>query len=105
MIIRKIFLVCLLMLTAQATLAATAAVREMAGMLVKLEHYPSTAEKSRLMELAASKDSTAQEKVVANAMANLSHSATDADKAKLKQVVGDAVAPAEVRELAGIILA
>lgn len=102
--IKRIALACLLMLAVQPVLAASTAVREMAGILVKLEHYPSAAEKSRLAELAASKDTTAQEKVVANAMANLSHAAADADKAKLKQTQGDATAPTEIRELAGIIL-
>ena len=104
MTIRKICLICLLMLAVQPVLAASSAVREMAGMLVKLEHYPSAAEKSRLMELAASKDTTAQEKIVANAIANLKHAAADADKAKLKQAVDDSSASTEVRELAGIIL-
>ena len=38
------------------------------------------------------------------AIANLSHSAAAEDMDKLKKVMGDAAAPAEVRELAGIIL-
>ena len=104
MMIKKVCLMCLLMLAVQPVLAASAAVREMAGILVKLEHYPSTAEKSRLMELASSKESTEQEKVVANAIANLSHTVADADVPKLKQVMDDAAAPTEVREMAGIIL-
>lgn len=104
MTIRGIGLLCLLMFVAQPVLAATAAVREMAGILVKLEHYPSAAEKSRLKELATSSTNTEQEKVVANAISNVSHTAADADIAKLKQVMGDATAPAEVRDLAEIIL-
>ena len=104
MMIKKVCFMCLLMLAVQPVLAASAAVREMAGMLVKLEHYPSAADKSRLMELAVSKDSTDLEKVIANAMVNLKHAVADADKAKLKQTQDDAAAPAEVRELAGIIL-
>lgn len=104
MMIKKICLMCLLMLAVQPVLAASAAVREMAGILVKLEHYPSTAEKSRLMELAASKDSTDREKVIANAMVNLKHAVADADKVKLKQTQDDAAAPTEVRDLAGIVL-
>lgn len=104
MTVRRICLLCLMMLVVQPVLAATSAVREMAGILVNLEHYPSAAEKSRLKELAANKDNTEQEKVVANAIANLSHTASDADKSKLKKLMDDATAPAEVRDLAVIIL-
>ena len=102
--ISKLCWLSLLLLGVQSAWAATGAVSEMAGMLMHLEHYPSAAEKSRLHDIAASKNSSAQEKVVANALANLKHSAADDDKAKLKQVKDDATASAEVRELAGIIL-
>ena len=104
MTVRKICLLCLMMLVVQPVLAATGAMREMAGIVIKLEHFPSAAEKSRLKELASSKESTEQEKVVANAIANLSHTVADADIPKLKQVMGDATASAEVRDLAAIIL-
>lgn len=104
MTIRRICLLCVMTLAVQPVLAATPAVREMAGILINLEHYPSAAEKSRLKELAASKEYTEQEKVVANTLVNLNHSAADADKAQLQQLMGDASAPADVRDLAGIIL-
>lgn len=104
MTIRTITLLCFLMLAAQPAVAATATVSEFASILIKLEHYPSATEKSRLQEIAASSNSNEQEKVLANAIANLSHAAADADKAKLKQLMGDAAAPTELRDLAGIIL-
>ncbi len=93
-----------LMLGAQSALAASAAVREMAGIMVNLEHHPSDAEKVKLKGIVDNKGSTGQERVLATAIANLSHSVAAEDKDKLKQVAGDAAAPAEVRELAGIIL-
>lgn len=93
-----------LMLGAQSALAASAAVREMAGIMVHLEHHPSDAEKVKLKGIVDNKGSTGQERVLATAIANLSHSAAAEDMDKLKKVMGDAAAPAEVRELAGIIL-
>lgn len=93
-----------LMLGAQSALAASEAVREMAGIMVNLEHYPSDAEKTKLKGIVDNKGSTAQERVLATAISNLKHKVAAGDKDKLKQVMDDAVAPAEVRELAGIIL-
>ena len=93
-----------LMLGAQSALAASAAVREMAGILVHLEHYPNDAEKAKLKGIVDNKGSTEQERVLATAISNLKHHAADADVGKLKKVMGDAAAPAEVRDLAGIVL-
>jgi len=93
-----------LMLGAQSALAASQAVREMAGIIVHLEHYPSSDEKGKLKSIADNMASTAQERVLARAIMNLKHKAADEDKDKLKQVMNDAAAPAEVRDLAGIIL-
>jgi len=93
-----------LLLASQSALAASEAVREMAGIMVHLEHYPSDAEKAQLKDIIDSKTSTAQERVLAAAITNLKHHAADADKSKLKQVMDDTSAPAEIRELAGIVL-
>ena len=93
-----------LMAGAQPALAASAAVREMAGIMMHLEHYPSDAEKARLNAIAADQGSSAQERVIATAMLNLKHHAAAGDVDKLKMVSGDISAPVEVRELAGIVL-
>ena len=104
MTVKKICFMCVMMLMVQPVMAATTtAVQEMAGVLVSLEHYPTDSQKSRLMELARTAG-TQQEKVVANAIANLNHTVADADKPKLKLVIDDETTPAEVRDLAGIIL-
>lgn len=104
----KYFLVMLsaagLMLGAQSALAASAAVREMAGIMMNLSHYPSDAEKARLSAIVADKGSTGQERVIATAIANLEHKVAAGDAGKLKQVMGDMSAPVEVRDLAGIVL-
>ena len=93
-----------LMLGAQSALAASAAVREMAGIVMHLSHYPSDAEKAKLRAIVAEKGSTEQERVIATAISNLAHKVAAGDVDKLKQVMGDMSAPAEVRDLAGIVL-
>ena len=93
-----------LMLGAQSALAASAAVREMAGIMAHLEHYPSDAEKAKLKGIVISKDSTEQERVLASAISHFKHNVDTKDVDKLKKVMGDAAAPAEVRDLAGIVL-
>lgn len=93
-----------LMLGAQSALAASEAVREMAGIMMDLNHYPGDAEKARLGAIAADKGSTEQERVIATAISNLEHKVAEGDVDKLKKVMNDASAPAEIRDLAGIIL-
>lgn len=93
-----------LMLGAQAALAASTAVREMAGIMVHLEHYPSDAEKDKLKAIVADKGSTEQERVIATAITNLKHKVAAGDADKLKKVAADTSAPAEVRDLASIVL-
>ncbi len=93
-----------LMLGAQSVLAASAAVREMAGIMKNLNHYPGSEEKARLKAIAADKASTDQERVIATAIMNLEHEVAAGDADKLRKVSGDMSAPAEVRELAGIVL-
>jgi hypothetical protein len=93
-----------LLLGAQSALAASMAVREMAGIVVHLAHYPSDAEKAKLQGIVDSRDSTGPERVLAGAIMNLKHKARAADKDRLRLLVNDAAAPAEVRDLAGIVM-
>lgn len=93
-----------LLLGAQSALAASMAVRGMAGIVMKLNHYPSDAEKAELKAIAADKESTDQERMIATAISNMEHKVTAGDAGKLKQVMNDMSASAEVRDLAGIVL-
>ncbi len=95
-----------LMLGAQTALAASAAVREMARIVMHLEHYPSDADKKTLKGILDNTGSTGQERVLATAISNsnLQHRAAAEDMDKLKKVKNDAAAPAEVRDLASILL-
>lgn len=93
-----------LMLGAHSALAASAAVKEMAGITMHLNHYPGDAEKARLKAIASDMGNTEQERIIATAISNLEHKVAKADADKLRQVAGDMSAPAEVRDLAGIVL-
>lgn len=93
-----------LMAGTQAALAASPAVREMAGIMLHLEHYPGDAEKARLNAIVADKGNSVQERTLAMAMLNLKHHAAAGDVDRLKQLSTDMSAPAEVRELARIVL-
>lgn len=93
-----------LMLGAQSALAASAAVHEMAGIMMHLMHYPSDAEKMKLKAIVDDMNSTSQERVVATAIIDLKHHAAPQDVGKLKMVAGDMSAAPEVRDLAGIVL-
>ena len=54
--------------------------------------------------IAADMGNTRQERAIATAIANLEHKVTAGDAETLRQVAGDMSAPAEVRDLAGIVL-
>ncbi|MBI5450803.1 MAG: hypothetical protein HY940_05545 [Gammaproteobacteria bacterium] len=103
MLIRALLLICLLAITHSA-LAAGGAIREMAGILIGLEHYPSDAEKVTLKNIAASTDSTEQERVLAAAISNMNHNVANADRGKVRQIADDAGASGAVRDLAKIML-
>jgi len=96
--------VCCVSLAAfQSAIAASDAVKTMAGIMMGLNHYPSDSEKATLKGIVDGKASDA-EKACATAMINLQHAATDADKATLNGVISDKKTPEDVRALAKIIV-
>ena len=103
---RLLFVVAMagLMMGAQPVFAASAAVKQMAGIMDHLMHYPSDAEKAQLQTIIDDKGSSAQEKVVARSIKDLQHHVAAGDVDGLKQVMADASAPQDVRDLAGIVL-
>lgn len=85
-------------------LASSDAVKQMAGIMSHLEHYPSKAEIETLKGIVLNKDNSPQERIVATAISNLKHHVADEDKDVLKQVMNDRSAPDELKDLAGIVL-
>ncbi len=84
--------------------AETKAVQTMAGILVKLNHFPSDAEKASLKAIVEDKTTTASEKVVAEALMNLQHKVTAGDKTKLDELLKDKAATESVKTLATILV-
>lgn len=76
--------------------------KNMANIMMHLNHFPSDAEKKQLSSIADSTKS-AGIKVIANAMINLQHSASAADKKRLQAVIDDENTPENVKTLASIV--
>lgn len=94
---------CFALVGIQSAIAASDAIKTMAGIMMKLNHYPSDAEKGTLKGIVDGKSSAA-EKTLATAMINLEHAATAADKKKLKALIEDDATPGPARAMAKIIM-
>jgi hypothetical protein len=84
--------------------AETKAVQTMAGILLKLNHFPSDAEKKTLKEIVDDKTATAHERTVAQALINVQHAVSPADKPKLEAVIKEQSAPDSIKTLARVII-
>jgi hypothetical protein len=80
------------------------ALKTMAGIMMHLNHYPSSEEKQTLHDISTDSGNSKHIRTIAQAMFNLQHSAAAADVPKLKAVITDMDAPQEVRDLASIVL-
>jgi len=80
------------------------AVQTMAGILSKLQHFPTDAEKQTLKQIAEDKSVTADERTVARALMNVQHTVAAADKPKLEAMVKDEKTSSSVKTLASVIL-
>jgi hypothetical protein len=97
-------LVLALCLAAGAAQAESAAIRTMAGITMKLEHFPSDADKEKLTAIIDSDDSTEEEASIAMALVNLQHKVGEKDAERLADIVDDDMADPDARALAGILL-
>jgi hypothetical protein len=84
--------------------AESKAVQTMAGILAKLNHFASDAEKKSLKDIVDDKTATAPEKTVAQALINVQHTVSAADKPKLEALVADKATPESIKTLADVIL-
>lgn len=78
-------------------------IQTIAGILAKLNHFASDAEKKTLQGIVASPTATAPEKTLAEAVMNVQHTATAADKEKLQALMKDSGAPEGARMIAGVL--
>jgi hypothetical protein len=103
LLILSVFLFLAVIVTPMAA-EETKAVQTMSGILVKLNHFPSDAEKATLQQIVDDKTTTAQERVVAQALINLKHKVTADDKTKLDALIADKSAPESLKTLATIMV-
>ncbi len=93
-----------LLMISSLAFADTAAVRSMADITMKLNHYPSDSEKQTLAAIASSDDSSESEIAVATAISNIKHQVTAGDREKLHSIIVDDSIPAELRAVASILI-
>src|SRR5690606_14012229 len=87
--LRHSLAVILIALLAPLASAGDDSVHTMAGILIKLNHFPSAEEKATLQAIIASPDSSAATKAIAQAIHDMQHSVSAADKAKLEAIASD----------------
>jgi hypothetical protein len=78
-------------------------VRTMAGILAKLNHFPSDAEKKSLQAIVDDKMAGAHEKTLAQALINAQHTVNAADKPKVEAIAKDPAASEGLKTLAGVL--
>ena len=101
--ITPIVLLLALVLGAAPVLASTA-VQQMAQITMKLNHYPSDAEKETLRGIANNASATAGERALATALINMQHKVGGADKQKLQELMKTDGLTAEERTLAEVLI-
>lgn len=103
--IRKILVIALIGLFSQFSLAqdAGSALKQIADIVVSINHVPSDADKATLNAIAGNSALPEGLRGMASAVANINHSANDEGKAALAAVTGNAQAPDNAKALAGII--
>jgi len=79
------------------------AMREMAGIMHRLKHFPSPQGKAALQRIADDPATTATERIIARAMMNLQHRAMDVDRPGLERIMQDPKASADERDLAAMV--
>lgn len=83
---------------------ADSAIGEMAGIVLHLNHHPSSDEKKELREILDSDHATQGERTLARALLNMNHKVEGADRDRLAELARNDSAPAAERELADILL-
>ena len=79
-------------------------VKQMANILMTLNHGPDRTQKSTLRKIADNPDYSANLRAIAMAMIRLDHRANADDKARLRQIMQDNSASIAERELARIVI-
>ena len=101
---KKIMIIALVGLFSQFSMADNAsALRDIAGIVASLNHFPSDADKAKLMEIAADETIAAGLREMATTVSNISHAATAEGKEAMARIAASDQAPDVAKSLAGII--
>lgn len=95
---------CFVIIAAQSSMADESAAGVMANIVIKLNHFPSDADKATLTGIIESEDSSEDEITIATAILNIAHQVNASDKESLGEIIADDSVSAEMRDLANAVL-
>ena len=102
-LLRKIMAIALIGLFSQFAMADNASsATEIAGIVVSMSHFPSDADKAKLMAISADDSLAGPVREMATAVTNISHAANAEGKAAMASIA-DGQAPDRAKALAGVI--
>ncbi|HIF74997.1 MAG TPA: hypothetical protein EYG31_05700 [Porticoccaceae bacterium] len=104
-LIRKLVAVALIALFSQFSLAQDAggAIKQIADIVVSINHFPSDADKAALADIAGNDALPENLRNMATAVSNISHAASAEGKAMMASIQANGEAPDRAKSLAGII--
>ena len=104
-LIRKLVAVALIALFSQFSLAQDAggAIKQIADIVVSINHFPSDADKAALADIAGNDALPEGLRNMATAVSNISHAASAEGKAMMASIQENGEAPDRAKSLAGII--
>lgn len=103
-LIRKVIAIALLGYFSQFAIADNASsATEIAGIVVSMNHFPSDADKERLMAISADESLDVGVRDMATAVTNIAHAANDDGKAAMAAIIAGDEAPDRAKVLAGTI--
>ena len=101
---RKIMLIVLVGLFFQFSMADNASsAKDIADIVASLNHFPSDADKTKLMAISGDDSLSEGVRAMATAVANIAHSANDEGKAAMAMIQANDETPDRAKALAGII--
>jgi hypothetical protein len=80
-----------------------AALKEIANIVVSINHFPSDADKAALAKISGNEDYPQGIRDMATTVSNIEHAANDAGKAAMARIQASDQAPASAKALAGMI--
>lgn len=103
-LVRKMIAIALIGVFSQFSMADNASsTTEIAGIVASMNHFPSDADKAKLMAISGDDSLAGGVRSMAMAVTNIAHAANAEDKAAMADIAGNAEASDGAKALAGII--